>query len=120
VTRDPRDAIAGIASLVGAAGAGGGVGAALDEALEVLIAATGCRAAAYFAGRPEEPAGMVLRARRGDPEVLGGIASAFRAAPPPLPATALRLGEVVGGPGAAAALAAIAAPRSLRAASGAR
>ena len=74
--RDPRDAIAGIASLVGAAGAGGGFGAALDEALEVLVTATGARAAAYFAGRPEEPAGMVLRARRGDPEAIAGVASA--------------------------------------------
>ncbi|MGE0028981.1 MAG: sensor histidine kinase [Thermoleophilia bacterium] len=110
MSRDPRDAIAGIASLVGAAGAGGGVGAALDEALDVLVTATGCRAAAYFAGRPEEPAGMVLRARRGEPEALAGIASAIRAASAPLPATALRLGEVVGGPGAAGALEALGLP----------
>ncbi len=110
MTRDPRDAIAGIASLVGAAGASGGVGAALDEALEVLVTATGCRAAAYFAGRPEEPAGMVLSARRGDPGAVAAIASAIRAASAPMPATALRLGEVVGGPGAAAALAALGLP----------
>jgi signal transduction histidine kinase len=108
--RDPRDAIAAIASLVGAAGTGGGVGAALDQALETMVAATGCRAAAYFAGRPEEPAGMVLRARRGDPEVLAGIASAIRAASAPLPATALRVGEAVGGPAAAAALGALGLP----------
>lgn len=110
MTRDPRDAIAGIASLVGAAGAGGGVGAALDEALEVLVVATGCHAAAYFAGRPEEPAGMVLRARRGETAAIAGIASAIRAASAPLPATALRLGEVVGGPGAAGALEALGLP----------
>jgi signal transduction histidine kinase len=108
---DPRDAIAAIASLVGAAaGAGGGIDAALDEALAVLVGATGARAAAFFDGRPEEPGGMVLRARRGDRDAVGGIAGAIRAASAPLPATALRLGEVVGGPGAAAALEALGLP----------
>ena len=53
---------------------------------------------------------MVLRARRGDPEAVAGVASAIRAATAPLPATALRLGEVVGGSGAADALAALGLP----------
>ena len=50
---DPRDAIAEVAGIVGVgAERGGGIDAAVDAALDVLVAATGAAAVALFSGAP--------------------------------------------------------------------
>jgi signal transduction histidine kinase len=108
---DPRDAIAEVAGIVGVgAERGGGIDAAVDAALDVLVAATGAAAVALFSGAAEDPAGMPLRSRRGEAGAAAAVASAIRAAAAPRVAAALRLGEAVGGVGAADDLSALGVP----------